>query len=127
MNIPIEYRSTLLIFLPLYTIFNAILDSGIASDEWLLGIVKPIYKNKGDPTSPGNYCPITLFKSCLRKLFPCNLNGQLETFANEVDLINENQAGFRKSYSAIDHVLSLQFLSQILMSRKKNILFVYRF
>ena len=37
------------------------------------------------------------------------------------DLLKENQAGFRKSYSTLDHVLTLQFLSNILLQRKKKI------
>lgn len=43
--------STIAVFLPVYKkLFNVIFDSGIVPDEWLIGIVKPIYKNKGDPT-----------------------------------------------------------------------------
>ena len=113
--------STLSIFLPVYKkFFNIIFNSGFVPDEWLLGVVKPIYKNKGDPTSPENYRPITLL-SCLGKLFTCILNNRLETYAEEVSLVNENQAGFRKNYSTLDHILSLQFLSHILMSKKKKL------
>lgn len=39
--------------------FNLIFDHGIVPDEWLTVIVKPIYKDKGDPTQPENYRPIT--------------------------------------------------------------------
>lgn len=61
--------STINVFLPVFKkLFNVIFDSGIVPDEWLIGIVKPIYKNKGDPTKPENYRPITLL-SCLGKLF----------------------------------------------------------
>lgn len=34
---------------------NAMLDTGIVSVKLLLGIVKSLYKNKDDPTSPENY------------------------------------------------------------------------
>ena len=55
--------STIVIFLPLYVmLFNIIYDTGIVPDEWLIGIVKPVYKNKGDPTQPENYRPISLGK-----------------------------------------------------------------
>lgn len=54
--------STLSIFLPVYKkFFNIIFCSGIVPDEWLIGIIKPIYKTKGDPTQPENYRPISLF------------------------------------------------------------------
>ena len=45
----------------------------------------------------------------------------METFGNEINLLKENQAGFRKSYSTLDHVLTLQFLSNILLQRKKKL------
>ena len=61
--------STVSIFVSLYTkLFNLIFDTGVIPDEWLTGIVKPIFKNKGDPSQPENYRPITLL-SCLGKLF----------------------------------------------------------
>lgn len=43
--------STINVFLPVYKkLFNVIFDSGIVPDEWLIGIVKPIYKNKSYET-----------------------------------------------------------------------------
>lgn len=33
-------------------LFNFIYGTGIVPHEWLMGIVKPIYKNKVDPTQP---------------------------------------------------------------------------
>ncbi|XP_062608016.1 uncharacterized protein LOC134269832, partial [Saccostrea cucullata] len=107
--------STLYTFLPVYKMFfNIIFDSGLVPDEWLVGIVKPIYKNKGDPTTPENYRPITLL-SCLGKLFTCILSKRLELYADEIKLIQENQAGFRKEYSTLDHILTLHLLSNTLM------------
>ena len=88
--------STLSIFMPVYLkFFNIIYESGFVPEEWLIGLVKPIYKNKGDPTKPDNYRPITLL-SCLGKVFTCILNNRLEAFASEINLLKENQAGFRR-------------------------------
>ena len=107
--------------MPVYLkFFNIIYESGFVPEEWLIGIVKPIYKNKGDPTKPDNYRPITLL-SCLGKVFTCILNNRLEAFASEINLLKENQAGFRKNYSTLDHILTLQFLSNVLMQRKKKL------
>ena len=49
-------------------IFNVILLKGIFLDDWLFGIVKPIYKNKGLKSDPASFIIITLV-SCLSKLF----------------------------------------------------------
>ena len=49
-----EYiKSSSDMFLPTYEkIFNAIFDSGVMPDIWLVGNIKPIYKNKGNPLAP---------------------------------------------------------------------------
>ena len=49
-------------------IFNVILLKGIFPENWLFGIVKLIYKNKGSKSDPGNYRGIT-FVSCLNKFY----------------------------------------------------------
>lgn len=113
--------TTVTIFLPVYRkLFNLIYDRGYVPDEWLIGIIKPIFKNKGDPTQPENYRPITLL-SCLGKLFTCILSKRLDTYASEINLITSSQAGFRKNHSTLDHILTLQFLSNTLLCRKKKL------
>ena len=107
--------------MPIYLkFFNIIYDSGTVPEEWLIGLIKPIYENKGDPMKPENYRPITLL-SYLGKVFTCVLNKRLETFADEVNLLKENQSGFRKNYATLDHILTLHFLSNILLQRKKKL------
>lgn len=60
--------------------------TGIVPDEWLIGIVKPIYKNKYEPTQPKNDRPITLF-SYLGKLFTSILCNRLEFFSDDLSYI----------------------------------------
>lgn len=62
---------------------NLVFDSGVVSDNWLQGIVKPIYKGKGDRSQPEKYRPITLL-SCLGKRFTSILCDLLNTFADEI-------------------------------------------
>lgn len=65
------------------------------SDSWLTGVIVPIYKNKGNIQLPENYRPITLL-SCLGKCFTSILNTRLTNFIEFNNLLNVNQAGFRK-------------------------------
>ena len=48
-------------------LFNLIFDCGIIPESWVIGQIKPIYKNKGDSSEPKNYRPITIL-SYLGKL-----------------------------------------------------------
>jgi hypothetical protein len=70
-----EYiKSTTNTFIDIYEqLFNIIFETGIVPDNWLMGNIKPIYKNKGDKMDPKNYRPITIL-SCLGKLFTAVLS-----------------------------------------------------
>jgi hypothetical protein len=57
-----------------------IFDKGFVPHIWLIGTIKPIYKNKGDIYEPKNYRPITIV-SCLGKLFTSILH--LKTMKKE--------------------------------------------
>ena len=59
-------------------LFNIILETGIIPTEWTVGIIKPLYKNKGDINDVNNYRGITLL-SCIGKLFTSMLNTRLYT------------------------------------------------
>jgi hypothetical protein len=109
-----EYiKSTAHILLPFYVrLFNILLDHGVYPEEWLTGIIIPIYKNKGSNLSPENYRPITLL-CCCSKLFTNVLNNRLNTFIEQNDIMSEAQAAFRKGYSTIDHLFTLNTLINI--------------
>jgi hypothetical protein len=63
-------------------VFNLVLDCGIIPESWSSGIIKPVYKNKGNPSDPDNFRAITLI-SCVGKLFTSILNSRLSFFAND--------------------------------------------
>ena len=106
---------------PVYvSLFNIILKTGFIPDEWAIGKIRPIYKNKGDVTDHNNYRPITIL-SCLNKLFTAVFNERLTDLLDENDMLNENQAGFRKAYSTSDYVFSLHALIEIMKYEKKKL------
>ena len=112
LNEYIKYTKTQM--LPLYAkLFNLILETGIIPEKWVEGMIKPIFKNNGDPMNPENYRAITLV-SCLGKLFTAVLNERLNMFLSENEILSENQAGFRKCYSTNDHIFVLQSLFELL-------------
>ncbi|XP_053379986.1 uncharacterized protein LOC128548636 [Mercenaria mercenaria] len=103
-----------------FKLFNIIFNNGIIPENWTIGVINPIYKNKGDATEPSNYRPITLL-SCLGKLFTAVLNIRLQKFVTKYDLINEYQSGFRKGFSTIDNMFVLNMLIDLLKSSKKKL------
>ena len=113
-----EYiKNSCVILLPLYhRLFNTILNTGCLPDSWLVGCIVPIYKNKGSVEMPENYRPITLL-SCMGKVFTAILNARLTAFLESNNLLNENQAGFRKNHSTIDNIFILHMLAEYLKSR----------
>ena len=117
-----EYiKSTADTMLPTYVaFFNLVFDRGIIPESWLEGIIRPIYKNNGDPKSPENYRPITIL-SCFGKLFTAVLNKRLTNFLDQHDTIQENQAGFRAGYSTLDHIFTLNSLIEILKFKKTKL------
>ena len=68
--------------------FNLILNTGTVPDTWTIGLIVPIYKNKGDIHDPDNYRGITLL-SCIGKLFTMVINSRLSIYLNENDLLGE--------------------------------------
>ena len=110
------FKSTEEILLPVWTLlFNHILDTGSIPSSWQVGKIVPIYK-KGDTSEPSNYRAITI-TSCLGKLFTKLLNTRLSSFVN----IHENQAGFRKNHSTIDHIFVIKALLDIYSAKKKKL------
>lgn len=65
---------------------NLIFDTGFVPGEWLIGIIKPILKNKGDSILPENYIPYAWFR-WLGKLLKSILCERLKIFPEKVELI----------------------------------------
>ena len=105
-------------FLPIYfKLFNLIHESGNIPESWIVGIIKPLYKRKGDPTLPENYRPITIL-NCMGKLFTAILNSRLNNYLKENNLLNETQAGFRSLFSTADNIFVIHALIENLRVRR---------
>ena len=61
---------------------------------------------KGDDKNPDNYRGMSLL-SVVSKVFTAILNKRLYTWAEHEQKISKEQAGFRKGYSAVDHIFTL--------------------
>ena len=100
--------------------FNIILNSGCIPEDWTLGIILPIYKNKGSPKEADNYRGITLL-SCVGKLFTALLNKRLSNMVYANGIIGEEQAGFREGYSTMDHIFVLNTVIQLYLAKRKRL------
>jgi hypothetical protein len=73
--------------------------------SWCKSIVIPLFK-KGDENLPDNYRGISLL-SIVGKVFTAILNKRVYNWAEEGNKLSEEQAGFRKGYSTVDHIFTL--------------------
>ena len=101
-------------------IFNLVLKTGIVPTDWSIGIIQPLYKNKGTIDDPDNYRGITLL-SCIGKLFTACINVRLTLFLEGSGTIGEEQAGFREGYSTTDHIFVLNTLIELHLAHKARI------
>jgi exonuclease III len=107
--------------LPIYEkLFNLVLNTGFVPNAWLSGIIKPLYKNKGDKNDVNNYRGITIL-SCFGKLFTSVLNNRLSNFLDSQNAIGPEQAGFRKGYSTLDHIFTMRYLIDLYLGKKKRL------
>ena len=70
--------------------------------NWSKGLIFPIFKGSGDKYNPMSYRGITLL-SVLGKIFASVLNQRLTKWIEERGILVEEQAGFRRDRSVVDH------------------------
>ena len=101
-------------------LFNLVLESGFIPTDWTIGIIKVLYKNKGDINDVNNYRGITLL-SCLGKLFTSVINNRLYNYLTTENIIGSEQVGFRPKHSTLDHIFALHILSNYYIQEKKQL------
>ena len=103
--------------------FNSLLNTGVYPDAWAESILCPIYKS-GSNNEPGNYRGISLI-SIMYKIFSHIATSRIYKWAEHEGQIDEAQTGFRKGYSAVDNIFSLQSMVQKYLSKKGGRFTVY--
>ena len=101
----------------LHILFNVCFDKGIVPSAWSKCIINPNPKSSTtDPRDPLSYRGITL-ASAMYKLYCSVINSRLSSWCGINNKIVDEQNGFRKNRSTIDHVSTL---TNIIDSRKKR-------
>jgi hypothetical protein len=85
---------------PLCNLFYFVYDNGVYPVAWSNCIVVPVPK-KSDTTEAGNYRGIAI-TSNLGKIFSIVLNSRLLKWAENTNILCDNQFGFRKNRSTVD-------------------------
>ena len=94
------------LLLPLQHIFNMSLQKSVFPDGWKKANVVPIFKNKGNPTDPNNYRPISLL-NVLAKLMEKCVHKHLFNYFREYSVITSAQSGFIRGDSTTNQLLYL--------------------
>lgn len=100
-------------------LFNVMYSRSHYPNSWKQTIILPILK-KGDPSNPDNYRGISI-TSVLSKVFMSILTDRLNSWAEDNQIIVEEQAGFRKGYSTVDNIFVLHSIIQHYLQRKRKV------
>src|SRR5580698_2192194 len=90
----------------LHALIIKILTCGLVPSSWREALMVPIFKKKGDPMDPSNYCPISLTSS-LRKTLEIVLMPHVLEYLEPLAV---EQGGFRPQRSTLDQVYALQHI-----------------
>ena len=91
---------------PLAKLFNKSLTEGVYPTSWKHAKITPIYKNKGAPSDPQNYRPISLLPS-LSKVFEKLVFAKIYAHLDENGLITDKQSGYRSYHGTQNQLLFL--------------------
>ncbi len=99
-------------------LFRAIWAATRVPDDWLTAHLVPIYKGAaaGTVSSPASYRPIAL-TSIVAKLYESVLYARLSAYTEANGIIGDEQGGFRRGRSCIDHAF---ILGEIIAARRER-------
>ncbi|HEX2614968.1 MAG TPA: reverse transcriptase family protein, partial [Nitrososphaera sp.] len=87
-------------------LFNRIWQSQTWPDKWREGLIVPLFKSGGARANMADYRPITL-TSCVSKLFESVLLARLSLWCDNLQVLCEEQCGFRVGRSTLEQIFSL--------------------
>lgn len=115
-NIPVEVLNNDVSVAFLHVLFNVCFSSGTMPSIWGKCVINPIPKTSSiDPCDSLSYRSISLASS-MYELYCSIINERLSKWAEENNKIVDEQNGFRKKRSTVDHIWSL---TNIIETRKK--------
>ena len=104
----------------LFQLFQTCFDSGIVPSQWYKTIIKPIPKSsKSDPKLPLSYRGISLISN-VYKLYSSLLNNRLTDHFERSGLLVDEQNGFRKARSCVDHIYSVTTIVRARLQENKS-------
>lgn len=106
---------------PLTQLFNKIINCKNCPSQWSESNIILLYK-KGDPNDIGNYRPISLLPS-LYKLFSSVIERKIKVTIEAHQPIE--QAGFRRGFSTVDHIHSIEMVIEKFQEFKRPLYIVF--
>lgn len=101
-------------------LFNACFSSGLTPSCWKQAIIFPIPKSTtNDPKIPINYRGISLL-SCISKVYTSLLNERMVKHFEKNNILVDEQNGFRKKRSCMDHTFSISSIIKNRMQENKS-------
>jgi hypothetical protein len=90
----------------LHTLYARCFNTGIAPEQWFKSIITPIYKQGKEKNEPLSHRGISLM-STVAKVFDSILTNRVNHYLEFNGLLADEQNGFRKERSCLEHIFSL--------------------
>ena len=103
----------------LHKLFVMCWETKLIPDAWRKSIIHPIPKTVNRCTDPLNYWGLTL-QSCISKIMSTVLNNKISKFLENRNIIEDEQNGFRRNWSCLHHIHTLNSILQMRHADKKN-------
>ena len=108
----------------LLKVYNHIWTTGSFPPSWRKAHIIPIPKPGKDLSNPSNYRPIAL-TSCICKLMEKMVNCRLMWYLETEGLLAQQQCGFRKYHSTVDHLIRLESTIRNAFINKKHVIAIF--